>query len=268
MLKQFSSRPLRLVSRRAALGMLGAAALVRSGPPASAQDVEPIRIVIAFPPGGTSTASLQPLRAPLGTRHSGRRSNSIIVPALGGNVAALHVIQAKPDGRTLLFGHAGPLAINHHILVQTVFDAQRDLIPARHGGPISIVICAAAKLNVIDPHQGLIDLARREPADRGLLRQRFDPAPRSSRLSAETTGSQESCIFHSPVAVRCRRHSSAAPFSVLLETGSNIVKYVQAGTLRPLAVMARERLSTLPAVPTPLGQHIGAKIALAQPECV
>jgi tripartite-type tricarboxylate transporter receptor subunit TctC len=37
---------------------------------------------------------------------------------------------------------------------------------------------------------------------------------------------------------------------VLLETGSNIVMHFQAGTLRPLAVMARQRLSTLPDVPT------------------
>ena len=66
MLKQFSSGPTRLVSRRVALGVIGAAALARSARPASAQDIEPIRIVIAFPPGGTSTASMQPLRAPLG----------------------------------------------------------------------------------------------------------------------------------------------------------------------------------------------------------
>jgi tripartite-type tricarboxylate transporter receptor subunit TctC len=37
---------------------------------------------------------------------------------------------------------------------------------------------------------------------------------------------------------------------VMLETGSNVTGHVQAGTLRPLAVMGRERLSSLSAVPT------------------
>src|SRR6185295_4554604 len=110
----------RPVSRRGALAMLGAAALARPGPPASAQAAEPIKIVIAFPPGGTSTASLQPLRAPLGASLDAPIELEYR-PGLGGNVAALRVIQAKPDGRTLLFGHAGPLAINHHLMVQTMF---------------------------------------------------------------------------------------------------------------------------------------------------
>src|SRR5262245_51901843 len=41
-----------------------AATLAPSARRASAQDAEPTKIVIAFPPGGTSTASLQPLRGP------------------------------------------------------------------------------------------------------------------------------------------------------------------------------------------------------------
>src|SRR5262245_12508363 len=159
MLEQFSLRAARPVSRRAALGMMCAAALAPSARRASAQDAEPIKIVIAFPPGGTSTASLQPLRAPLAAS-LGAPIEFDYRPGLGGNVATLHVIQAKPDGRTLLFGHAGPLAINQHILVQTVFDAQRDLIPLAMVVQYPIVICAAAKLNVSTLTE-LIDLARR-----------------------------------------------------------------------------------------------------------
>src|SRR5262245_27068869 len=101
MTKQFLSRHRRLMSRRAALGLIGAAAFARSGRPASAQEGEPIRIVIAFPPGGTSTASLRPLREPL-RASLGAPIELDYRPGLGGNVAALQVIEAKPDGRTLL----------------------------------------------------------------------------------------------------------------------------------------------------------------------
>jgi tripartite-type tricarboxylate transporter receptor subunit TctC len=244
--EQMLSRPARRVSRRAALGMIGAAALTPSGRAAAAQDAEPIKIVIAFPPGGTSTASLQPLRAPM-RASLGAPVELEYRPGLGGNVATLHVIQAKPDGRTLLFGHAGPLAINHHILVQTVFDAQRDLVPLAMVVQYPIVICAAAKLNVSSLKE-LIELARHEQLVAG-----SSGNGSIQHLALETfsrtTGAK---ILHIPFAGGgpLQEAFERGVLGVLFETGSNIVKHVHAGTLRPLAVMARERLSTLPDVPT------------------
>ena len=66
---------------------------------------------------------------------------------------------------------------------------------------------------------------------------------------SRTTGAK---ILHIPFAGGgpLQEAFERGALGVLLETGSNIVKHVQAGTLRPLAVMARERLSILPAVPT------------------
>jgi tripartite-type tricarboxylate transporter receptor subunit TctC len=226
--------------------MIGATVLARSSPPASAQDVAPIKIVIAFPPGGTSTASLRPLQAPLAAS-LGAPIEFDYRPGLGGNVAALNVIEAKPDGRTLLFGHAGPLAINHHILVQTVFDPQRDLVPLAMVVEYPIVICAAARLNVSTVKE-LIELARRERLVAG-----SSGSGSIQHLAIEmfsrATGAK---ILHIPFAGGgpLQEAFQRGALGVLLETGSNIVKHVQAGTLRPLAVMARERLSTLPAVPT------------------
>jgi tripartite-type tricarboxylate transporter receptor subunit TctC len=233
------------VSRRAALGMIGAA-VTPSGRQASGQGAAPITIVIAFPPGGTSTASLKPMQAPLEASLAAPIAFDYR-PGLGGNVATLHVIQSKPDGRTLLFGHAGPLCINHHILVQSVFDPQRDLAPVAMVVQYPIVICAAARLGVAN----LDDLV---------------PRARKSQLVAGSSGNGS--IQH----LACEIFSRAAGFKLvhipfagggplqqafergalelLLETGSNIVKHVQAGTLKPLAIMGRERLAILPDVPT------------------
>jgi tripartite-type tricarboxylate transporter receptor subunit TctC len=225
--------------------MIGATALLRSGP-VGAQGHEPIKIVIAFPPGGTSTASLQPLRAPLAAS-LGAPIELDYRPGLGGNLAALHVIEAKPDSRTLLFGHAGPLAINHHILVQTTFDAQRDLAPLAMVVQYPIVICAAARLEV-STLKAFIALGRRNQLVAG-----SSGNGSIQHLAIETfsraTGVK---ILHIPFAGGgpLQEAFERGALSVLLETGSNIVKHVQAGTLRPLAVMARQRLSTLPDVPT------------------
>jgi tripartite-type tricarboxylate transporter receptor subunit TctC len=246
MLEQFSWRPARPLSRRAALGVLGAAAVARPARRASAQEAEPIKIVIAFPPGGTSTASLQPLRAPLAAS-LGAPIEFDYRPGLGGNVATLHVIQAKPDGRTLLFGHAGPLAINHHILVQTVFDAERDLAPLAMVVEYPIVICAAAKLHV-KSLADLLELARRNQLVVG-----SSGNGSIQHLASEIFGrTADIRMVHIPFAGGgpLQQAFERGAIDVLLETGSNIVKHVHAGTLRPLAVMARERLAILPDVPT------------------
>jgi hypothetical protein len=47
------------------LRWLGAAAVVAGERVGIAQGAEPIKVVIAFPPGGTSTASIRPLQEPL-----------------------------------------------------------------------------------------------------------------------------------------------------------------------------------------------------------
>jgi tripartite-type tricarboxylate transporter receptor subunit TctC len=235
-----------LVSRRAALRMFGAGAAAMAMPRAFAQDGQPIRIVIAFPPGGTSTASLQPLKEPLGAA-LGAPLEFEYKPGAGGNVAALHVIQSRADGRTLLFGHAGPLAINHHLLVQTVFDARRDLRPLAMVVQYPIVICAAAKLNVTNV-KALVDLARRNQLVVG-----SSGNGSIQHLASEIFSRANDVKFiHIPFAGGgpLQQAFERGALDVLFETGSNIVNHVKAGTLRALAVMARERLSILPDVPT------------------
>src|SRR5262249_54448116 len=168
-------------------------------------------------------------------------------PGAGGNVAALYVVQSKPDGRTLLLGHAGPLAINHYISVQTVFDAQRDLTPIALIVEYPIVVCAAAKLNASSVAD-LVALARRNQLVVGssgngsiqhLAAEMFSQATKIQMVHIPFAGG-------GPLQQAFERGA----IDVLMETGSNIVKHVQAGTLRPLGVMAHERLSILPGVST------------------
>jgi tripartite-type tricarboxylate transporter receptor subunit TctC len=241
-------RPGGRISRRAALGILGAGAAATVVQPGAGrtQDNPPYRIVIAFPPGGTSTASLLPLKGPLGEA-LGSTVELEYKPGAGGNVAALYVIQSPPDGRRLLFGHAGPLAINHHLLVQTVFDAHRDLRPIAMVVQYPIVVCVAAKFPARSLRE-LIDLAQHNQLVVGS----------SGNGSIQHLAYETFCranglkMIHLPFAGGgpLQQAFERGAIDALFETGSNIVKHVAAGTLRPLGVMARERLSILPDVPT------------------
>lgn len=234
-------------SRRTALRWLGAGALALGARvPALAEDPTSIRVVIAFPPGGTSTASMRPLQEPLRDElHAPVELD--YRPGAGGNVATLHVVQAKPDGCTLLFGHAGPLAINHHIMVQSAFDPQRDLLPIAMVVQFPIVICAAAKHGV-GSLSDLIALAKRQ---RLILGSSGNGSIQhlAGEIFCRTAGIE---TVHIPFAGGgpLQQAFERGALDLLLETGSNVVKHVRAGTLCAVAVMGQERIGMLPDVPT------------------
>lgn len=211
-----------------------------------AAEADPVRVTIAFPPGGTSTASMNPLLAPL-TESLGRSVELEYRPGAGGNVAALYVARAVPDGTTLLFGHAGPLAINHHINARSFFDPVRDFRPLALVVRYPIVISVAATL----PIQTLADLNR--VAREGELVVGSSGNGSVQHLASELYRHEVGVkMLHVPFAGGgpLQQALLRGDLHVLFETGSNTVAHVKAGRLRALAVMWHERLETLPDVPT------------------
>lgn len=105
------------VSRRAVLAApLLAPPLLAPGL-ASAQPwapTRPLRLVIPFPPGGTTDL----VGRMVAERLSPRLGQPVIVenrPGAGGNIAGEFVIRAEPDGQTLLFTSIGTGAINYAV---------------------------------------------------------------------------------------------------------------------------------------------------------
>src|ERR1043165_965545 len=95
---------------------------------ASAYPDQPIKVIVTFPPGGSTDIvirALQPvvteaLRQPLVIEN---RSGA------GGNIGIAAVAQSKPDGYTIGIAAAGVLTVNPHLNAATPFDPLRDLTP-------------------------------------------------------------------------------------------------------------------------------------------
>jgi len=225
----------------AAAGLLAAAPRL-----ARAQSGDPIRIVIAFPPGGTSTASTSPMLEPLGAK-LGAKVVQVYKPGAGGDVAALEAINAVPDGRTLFFGHAGPMAINPHITVLRVFEPLQALAPIAQVVQFPIVVCAHTKLGVTDI-KSLVALGKTRQLVVGssgngsvqhLAGEAFKRAYGLQTLHLPFAGG-------GPVQEALQKGA----LDVLCETGSNVVRHIREGRLAGIAVMSKQRLATLPEVPT------------------
>jgi tripartite-type tricarboxylate transporter receptor subunit TctC len=121
---------------------LGAAALAGAALPAAAQEAawptKPIHMVVNFPPGG----SLDVVTRLVSQKLSEHVGQPVVVEnraGAGGNIGALAVATAPPDGYTLLSTPPGPLTINQSLYKEMPFDPAR-LVP---------VILMAAMPNVI-----------------------------------------------------------------------------------------------------------------------
>ena len=109
------------------LGALGTGLLAASGAQAAdAWPSKPIRIVVPYPPGGSSDIIARSISQPL----SEALKQSVIVEnraGANGNLGADLVSKASPDGYTLLLCDVGALAISPSVYTKLPFDPSKDL---------------------------------------------------------------------------------------------------------------------------------------------
>lgn len=119
-----------IVARTGWPGWLAASALAMAAAAVSAQSypTKPIRLVVTFPPGGSSDTIARIVGPKLGER----LGQPVIVenrPGGGGSIGADAVAKSAPDGYTLVVGAAGGLALNAVIYPKLPYDPARDFAP-------------------------------------------------------------------------------------------------------------------------------------------
>jgi tripartite-type tricarboxylate transporter receptor subunit TctC len=108
---------------------------------------QPIKIIVTFPPGGSSDIvirALQPLLAD-------ELRQTIVIEnraGAGGNIGIAAVAQAAPDGYTLGVAAAGVLTVNPHLNRAAMnFDPIKDLVPVTLLAEIPFVLVASQQSN-------------------------------------------------------------------------------------------------------------------------
>ena len=89
---------------------------------------KPIRIVVPFPPGGTSDI----IGRTLGQKLTEAWGQQVIVDNRGGvagSLGAANAAKSPPDGYTLVVGNVGPVAINAHVYKNIGYDPLKDFTP-------------------------------------------------------------------------------------------------------------------------------------------
>ena len=225
--------------------MLGALPL-----PATAQTypTRPIRIIVPYPPGGTSDI----LARSLGEKLTGSLGQPVVVenkPGANGNLGADFVAKSAPDGYTLLLADIGALAISPSVYPTLPFDPVRDFAPVTMVAysPHILVVNPAVPVNSV---QELVALGKNKPGKLNFAISGVGGAPHLAGVEfALRTGVKWEYI---PYKGGSQAIADVAGGQADVTLNGMLATYplVKGGKLKVLAVSSARRMSAIPDVPT------------------
>jgi tripartite-type tricarboxylate transporter receptor subunit TctC len=207
---------------------------------------KPIRMLVGFAPGGGTDTTARAM----GNKLSERLGQQIIIdnrPGASGNIATEILVNATPDGHTVLLGTIAALAINPSLYKKLQFDPLRDLQPiSRVADSTNILVVhpSVAAKNVKE----LIALGKSKSLNGG-----SSGVGGAGHLALELFNLQAGTkIVHVP-------YKGGGPsivdlvagnINLIFATAASSVPHIKSGRLRPLGVTTANRSELLPDLPT------------------
>jgi tripartite-type tricarboxylate transporter receptor subunit TctC len=238
-----------MISRRTAicLAVIGLATAASMGS-ASAQDypTRPVKWVVGYPPGGATDI----IARLLGQRLSERLGQQFVIenkPGAGNNIATESVINAEPDGYTLLFVNPANY-INASLYANLKFNVIRDIAPIAAFNRVPNVMT----VNNNVPAKTAAEFIAYVKANPGKVNLASSGNGTSVHLSGEMFMAMSGAkMQHVP-------YRGAAPaitdllggqVQLIFDNMPSILQHVRAGSVRALAVTGTARSPLLPDVP-------------------
>jgi tripartite-type tricarboxylate transporter receptor subunit TctC len=209
---------------------------------------KPIRLVVPFAPGGSSSIVARSFAAEM---EKGLGQPIVIENkgGGGGNLAMQDVAHAAPDGYTLIIGHIGSLAVNPYMYENLPFDTNRDFTAVSLLAKIPSIFVVPAEVPAKDLRE-FVALAKKQP---GKLYYGSAGNGSAGHLAVEylklTAGID---VQHVP-------YKGTGPNLIDLVAGRTqltaagtppLLPHVKSGKLRVIAVGSATRLEVLPDVAT------------------
>jgi len=239
---------LRLISRRRAVCGLAACALAPLTARAQAWPAKPIKITVAYPPGGVADAMARLLADKLAPV----LGQSVLVDnkaGASGSIGMDAVAKAAPDGYSFGFSAISPLVLNPH-LGKSPFDAARDIAPVASVIASPVLLLGTPALAPKDFRE-LVAAAKARP---GALRWATSgPASLGHIVLEQVKAGAGVDITHIPYKGGGQQINDAlgGQFEVLsVNAGPAVMGNLKAGKLKALAVGSPARLEQLPQVLT------------------
>ncbi|MGR4867507.1 Bug family tripartite tricarboxylate transporter substrate binding protein [Variovorax sp. LARHSF232] len=255
--------------------LLGSLALAQAPALAQAQwqPSKPIKIVVPYPPGGSSDiiarAISQPLSAALG--------QPVIVenkPGANGNLGADFVSKSTPDGYTLLLCDVGALAISPSVYTKLSFDPSKDLRGVT-------MLAYSPHLLVVNPSVKAANLkelvALSKTGDLNFAVTATGSAPHLAGVALQRAVNAKWTYVPYKGGVQAIQDTVAGQTQVLMNGMLATLPQVQGGKLKVLGVSKATRMPLIGDVPTIAEQGVpgfesgtwqGVRVARGTPDAV
>jgi len=227
---------------------LAAALLVAAFGAQAQYPTKPIRLVVPFAPGGSSSIIARAFTAEM-SKGLGQQFVVENKPGGGGNIAMEDVAHADPDGYTLIIGHIGTFAVNPFMFKKLPFDTNRDFRAVSLFAKVPQIFVVPAGVPVKDLRE-FVALAKKDP---GKLYYGSAGNGSAGHLAVEYFKMVSGIdIQHVP-------YKGTGPNLIDLLAGRTqftaagtppLMPHVLSGKLRAVAVGATKRLPVLPDVKT------------------
>jgi tripartite-type tricarboxylate transporter receptor subunit TctC len=208
----------------------------------------PVRMVVAYPAGGAADY----VARAVGERLARSLGQPVVVDnkaGAAGAIGATEVARAQPDGHTLLVTITDS-QINNAALFKTLpYDPQKDFVPITQIVRSPALLSTSASSGI----RNLQDLRQRVGTEKAKLSYGSWGIGGLGHVAGETLNrTLKASMVHVP------QRGEAPVVTDLLSGTTDIgwssvataMQHVQAGKLAPLAVMGRQRSTSLPQVPT------------------
>src|SRR6185369_91484 len=208
---------------------------------------KPVRIIVVYPPGGTSDAVTRYLAEKL----SGPLGQQVFVENKGGAGGAIGMdamAKSPPDGHTIAFSAISPVTLLPHV-GKVPYDALKDI------APLASVMYSPVYLLATPAFAGktFADLVQEARAKPGSLRVGTSGIATLGHLMVEQLRIAGLDLVHVPYKGGGQVITDAAGGQFELFTANpspGVNSLIQQGKFRILAVAAPKRLPALPTIPT------------------
>jgi len=215
---------------------------------ASAQyPAKPIRMILAFPPGGPTDINARAVAQKL----SDQMGQQVVVDnraGAGGNIGAAEAARAAPDGYTIFY-NTSAIAIAPSLYARIAFDPLKDFAPVVLAATVPLVLAVNPGLPV-KTVQEFVAYAKANPSKTNY-----------ASSGAGTITHLASALFVTQMGLEMQHipYKGSAPALVdvvsgqvqmMIDTINTVAPYAKDNRLRALAIAITRRSALLPDVPT------------------
>jgi tripartite-type tricarboxylate transporter receptor subunit TctC len=223
-------------------------AISTTAAPAQPYPTRPIRLIVAFPPGGATDVVARTIGTPLGAR----LGQTVVVdnrPGSNGNLAAELAARSRPDGYTLMVGSDSLFGINPHLYATMPVDPMKDFVPVANLVANQVVLAVNPSVVPVNDLREFVAFAR--ASSKPLFYASIGNGSQhhlAMEMLKQQTGISLTHVPYKgggPAAIAVVSGEVAAMFG-----GGSVVPLIKSGKLRAIAASGRQRYASLPELPT------------------